>query len=112
MQILWITPRYLTPIFVGCDVIAFLVQVGGSSQISSENRATVELAFTIMKAGLAVQLACFGLFLVVAIRFHFKVRTFRQYWPDENWTTFLWVVNVAAVLIFVSRSMEWFRGRI
>ncbi|KAH6689925.1 RTA1 like protein-domain-containing protein [Leptodontidium sp. MPI-SDFR-AT-0119] len=97
---LWVTPRWMTPIFVGYDVLAF-VQILGGVQVTSDNPQTVLNAFKIMKVGLAIQLLCFGLFLVIAIRFHFVSRSFRQNWPDSKWTKFLWAVNVSAILIFI-----------
>lgn len=74
----------------------------GGSQITSDNPNTIKNAFMIMKIGVGLQVVCFGLFLIIAVRFHFVARTFRQYWPDERWTKFLWAINVACVLIFVS----------
>lgn len=103
---LWVVPRWMTPIFVGCDVIAFVIQMLGASQVGSSNPNTIKTAFMIMKIGLGVQLACFGLFIVVAARFHFVSRTFRSYWPDSEWTKFAWAINVSAMLIFVSLSLS------
>lgn len=102
MSKLWVTPRWLTPVFVGCDVIAFIIQMLGASQVTSSKPDTVKTAFMIMKIGLGVQLACFGFFIIVAARFHFVSRTFRPYWPDNEWTKFAWAINVSALLIFVS----------
>ena len=107
---LWVPPRWMTPIFVGCDVVAFLIQVLGASRVGSDDFKVVKQSYSIMKIGLSVQLACFGFFIIVATRFHFVARTFRQYWPDDKWTKFGWGINVASVLIFVSFNVHS-RGR-
>ncbi|KAJ6139292.1 hypothetical protein N7471_005778 [Penicillium samsonianum] len=54
---LWIKPRWMTLIFVTCDVISFLVQVvGGLKSATSDSASGKESAFSIMKIGLAIQL--------------------------------------------------------
>ena len=103
---LWVTPRWMTPVFVGCDIVAFLIQVLGASRVTSTDPSVVKTAFMTMKIGLGVQLACFGLFIVIAVRFHFVSQQFRAQWPDQQWPKFLWAINFAAVLIFVSSFLS------
>ena len=72
--------------------------------------------------GLGIQVACFGLFSVIAIRFHFTSKRFQKDFDQRvggmpgdtyftlrgqtrkfkrNWETLLWVVNVACGLVLV-----------
>ncbi|KAH8680583.1 RTA1 like protein-domain-containing protein [Xylariales sp. PMI_506] len=60
-----VRPSLLTKIFVGGDLLSFLVQVVGSSSLSSN----FSLAKTIILVGLVVQILFFGLFVVVAVAF-------------------------------------------
>ncbi|KAF5023161.1 hypothetical protein F66182_4775 [Fusarium sp. NRRL 66182] len=71
-RILKIPGRRLTPIFVTCDVIAFLIQGGGSGIASSDNwQGKMErIGVRILIGGLAFQLVAFSLFLCVFRRFH------------------------------------------
>lgn len=119
VRYLWVTPRWMSmslmnsqyfsanvnsqaPIFVACDVIAFIIQViGGLRSAISDTPSAKQSAFDIMKIGLAIQLACFGLFLIVSFRFHFIAKHFRESWPDQQWPKFLWALNIAACLVFV-----------
>lgn len=129
-KLLWTSPRFLTPIFVCCDLLAFFMQGAGASLLipnSSASLATQKSNFDKGKAivllGLGVQIACFGLFSVIAVRFHFTSRRYTKtgnfdrriggsptdkYVMIEgkrllrNWETLLWVVNVTCLMILVS----------
>ncbi|KAF7913603.1 uncharacterized protein EAF01_000009 [Botrytis porri] len=101
-KLFWIPPRFITPIFVMCD-------------------------FPLV--GVAIQMACFGLFSIIAIRFNFTSRRFVSEFQqritlpmdsesknekdkfviiDEaekelnpNWQTLLQVVTITCVLILI-----------
>ncbi|KAH6698508.1 RTA1 like protein-domain-containing protein [Leptodontidium sp. 2 PMI_412] len=109
---LWVTPRYMTPVFVACDVISFLIQVvGGVSSVS--NGSAKKRGYTIMKIGLAVQLLAFGFFIVISFRFHVFSKKFRDSWPNTTWVQFLWAINIGCCLIFVRsvyRFVEFQQG--
>ena len=92
----------MTPVFVTCDVIAFLVQVFGGTLGVSTDVATQKRGYNIMKIGLVVQLLAFGFFIVISFRFHVVSKRFRSSWPDAKWIPFLWAINIGCVLIFVS----------
>ncbi|ESZ96365.1 putative RTM1-like protein [Sclerotinia borealis F-4128] len=100
IKTLWVLPRWMTPIFVTCDVIAFLIQVFGATSATSKDPKTVNRGYSVMKVGLAIQLACFGFFLVVSLRFHIVSKRFQSSWPDTQWRKLLMAINVASVLIF------------
>lgn len=58
-----IRPSWLTKIFVFGDLMSFLIQIGGSSFLSSN----FSLAKALIMVGLATQLVFFGLFVLVAV---------------------------------------------
>ncbi|KAH7407937.1 RTA1 like protein-domain-containing protein [Cadophora sp. MPI-SDFR-AT-0126] len=111
---LWIPPRYMTPLFVTCDIGAFVTQVMGGADSTDSDRETAENGLKIMKIGLIIQLVCFGFFLVISIRFHSVAKRFEQHWPDKQWPKFLWAINIAGMLIFVRciyRLIEFSTGQ-
>lgn len=93
----------LTPIFVCCDIVAFLVQGSGSGVASSNNWTGDEerLGRYILIAGLAFQFLAFSLFLCVFRRFH--VLANRHEVPDApaGWRKVVLAVYVSSILIMV-----------
>lgn len=61
---------WLTKIFVGGDVVSFMVQGGASGLMASGTAA--ELAQWIVVAGLLIQIAMFGFFIVTTVVFHHR----------------------------------------
>ncbi|PVH72811.1 RTA1-domain-containing protein [Cadophora sp. DSE1049] len=97
---LWIPPRYMTPLFMTCDIGAFVTQVMGGSDSTDSDREKAKQGLEVMKIGLIIQLVCFGFFLVISIRFHSP--------------KFLWAINVAGMLIFIRciyRLIEFSTGQ-
>jgi hypothetical protein len=95
----------MTPVFVTCDVVAFLIQVMGGISSVSNDISTQKRGYNIMKIGLIVQLLAFGFFIVISFRFHVFSKRFRDSWPDTKWVNFLWAINTGCCLIFVSISL-------
>lgn len=143
-RLLWISPRWLTPIFVVCDVgklnstpdhislankftiVALFLQLIGAVKITSITSATKDPISQankgkhIAEIGVAVQLICFGLFSIIAVRFNFTSKRFsggfnerfagdgKNFLLDDstrkykrNWQTILRVTNLASALILV-----------
>ncbi|KAI1374674.1 RTA1 like protein-domain-containing protein [Hypoxylon crocopeplum] len=127
-RLLWVPPRWVTPIFVAFDVISLLVQLIGAVMVSS-TKATDENAADKLKrgknialTGLALQILAFGLFTIVAVRFHFTSRRFEaslrsRLEPAESgkgvfvkgssrrinpsWKRLLYVINLSCILILI-----------
>ncbi|KAI0841673.1 RTA1-domain-containing protein [Hypoxylon sp. FL0890] len=127
-RLLWIPPRWITPIFVSCDIIALFVQLIGAVSVSS-TQATDEDAANKLKigkdialGGLAIQMGAFGLFTVIAARFHFTSQRFEANlkWRLEeadggkavfvkgtskklnpNWRHLLYALNVSCILVLI-----------
>lgn len=118
--------RFITPLFVGFDVVALFLQLIGAIMISSvgpnDSNAASKLnrGKKIAQAGVIVQLAAFGLFSVAAVRFNFTSKKFTKtiheryemfgeedYIIDgvakkKHWPALLRVVNLTTLLILVS----------
>ncbi|KAI1397195.1 RTA1-domain-containing protein [Hypoxylon fuscum] len=139
-RLLWIPPRFVTPIFVTFDVVALLVQLIGAVMVSSTQATDANAASklkngkNIALTGLALQIIAFGLFSIVAARFHFSSQRFiaglqsrlekadggravfvqgtsRKINP--NWRRLLYAVNVSCVLILIRsvfRVVEFAEG--
>ncbi|KAJ5150161.1 RTA1 like protein-domain-containing protein [Penicillium atrosanguineum] len=137
-KLCWVPPRFITPIFVGFDVIALLLQLGGAVIITSvspdDNNAADKLnrGKHIAQAGVIIQLAAFGLFSIAAVRFNFTSKRFsktihdryesfgeKEYVIDgvlknKHWPALLRAVNITTILILVRsiyRLVEFTEGR-
>ncbi|BCS23711.1 RTA1 domain-containing protein [Aspergillus puulaauensis] len=68
-----ISARRLTLIFVILDIVAFFVQASSSGPMSSDDADTAQTGVYIMMAGVAIQQTFITSFIVLAIRFHYKL---------------------------------------
>jgi hypothetical protein len=126
LRLCWVPPRWITPIFVGFDIIALLLQLIGAVMISSVDSTDLDAQDKldrgkhIAMAGVIIQLAAFGLFAVAAVRFNFTSKRFAKSLSDryedfgekeyiidgiaknKHWPTLLRVVNFTTILILVS----------
>jgi hypothetical protein len=104
-RFLWLPARYITPIFVGFDIFAFLVQALGGSLVAAANTASrANTGKNIVLAGLALQLCAFGFFVVASFRLAVLLRTQLQgvSLPKErNWQLFLTAIGIANMLILI-----------
>ncbi|KAL3482975.1 RTA1 like protein-domain-containing protein [Aspergillus germanicus] len=110
--------KYITKIFVVGDVISFLLQCGGGGYMAAGSVSAMETGEQIVIAGLAVQLAFFGFFIVASAVFHYRVRAnpqlaralasrpvsagpsgFSSFW--NSWEAMLWCLYGACILIFI-----------
>ncbi|EHY56567.1 hypothetical protein HRR80_003722 [Exophiala dermatitidis] len=107
---LWVPARRVTPVFAGCDVASFFVQVAGGSMIASANTSSkLSTGRTVVLVGLALQLATFGFFVVAALRLMVLLRTKLKdvvLPAQRNWPLFLFMVNVANVLILIRTTLR------
>ncbi|KAF5724755.1 RTM1 [Fusarium mundagurra] len=115
-RILRIPGRRLTPIFVFCDVIAFLIQGSGSGIASSDNwQGEMEkIGVKVLIVGLAFQLAAFSLFLCVFRRFHILALRMAVEDAPRGWQKVVLAVYISSILIMVRcifRVVEFAGGR-
>lgn len=82
VRLLWVPARWLTPIFVGFDIFALFLQLVGAviisgTQLTSSNAISkLHTGKNIALAGVSTQIGAFGLFTIIAARFHFTSRRF------------------------------------
>ncbi|KAK9357768.1 RTA1 like protein-domain-containing protein [Lipomyces starkeyi] len=127
-KFLWVPPRFITPIFVICDIVALLLQLAGAVIVSGtqptdpDAKSKLSRGKDIAITGLATQLLCFGLFSIVAIRFNFISKQFDKEFEErvggvqdekyftvnssnrklkKNWKALLRVMNIVCTLILI-----------
>ncbi|KAL3452728.1 RTA1 like protein-domain-containing protein [Aspergillus insuetus] len=114
--------KYITKIFVVGDVISFLLQCGGGGYMAAGSLSAMEAGEQIVIAGLAVQLAFFGFFIVASAVFHYRVRASPKLASrpvstgsgfSNSWGAMLWCLYGACILIFIRsvfRVVEFVQG--
>ncbi|KAL4785897.1 RTA1 like protein-domain-containing protein [Aspergillus varians] len=137
-KICWVPPRWVTPIFVGFDIVALMLQLIGALMITSGKHTTqadidnFNRGRDLALIGVIVQIAAFGIFTVAAIRFNFTSKMFvgvaSQPLYDQDsfsmavqdkpkksdWHHLLRAVNVSTVMILIRsiyRLVEFTEGQ-
>ncbi|KAK2743640.1 hypothetical protein FQN57_004749 [Myotisia sp. PD_48] len=112
-----IKAKWLTKIFVGGDILSFLAQsTGGGLLAKATSREDVKLGENIIVAGLFIQAGFFGLFLITAGLFHYRISQFptiRSSSTGLPWKRHLYVLYIASLLITVRntfRIVEYIMG--
>jgi hypothetical protein len=102
-RILGIPGKRLTPIFVICDIVSFIIQGNGSAIASSDNwqGEKEKIGRYVLIGGLAFQLVAFGLFLCVFRRFHVLANRMAAPQAPKGWRQVTLSVYVSSVLIMV-----------
>ncbi|CZR61014.1 related to RTM1 protein [Phialocephala subalpina] len=129
MRLLWVPPRFVTPIFVACDIVALFLQLIGAVRITTVDvdtpggKSKLQTGKTIAQIGVAVQMVCFGLFSIIAVRFNFTSKRFVAQFEERlatetkgekyciidgeekklkpKWEAILRVTNITSVLILI-----------
>ncbi|KAM0325424.1 hypothetical protein ACHAQA_007410 [Verticillium albo-atrum] len=110
--------RWLTKLFVTCDVLALVAQAQGGGLMAADDGTnnmyhTGEIVIII---GLWIQLTCFGAFVLVSALFHRRMRrapTDAANRPDVRWRAYLRALYVASALIWLRslfRVAEYLEG--
>lgn len=111
---LFVRRTWSTKIFVTGDVICFLLQAGGAGLLSSGNASSIDTGNDMIIGGLFVQVVFFGLFVIAAALFHFKIS--RNPTPlalERPWRKHLTGLYIVSTLIFVRsivRCVEYIQG--
>ncbi|KAJ5974491.1 ZIP metal ion transporter [Penicillium waksmanii] len=136
-KLCWVPPRFITPLFVGFDIVALFLQLVGAVMLSSVSvgdtgaAQKLDRGKSIAQAGVIIQLVAFGMFSVAAVRFNFTSKRFaksiseryessgeKSYIIDglvkkKHWPALLRVVNFTTLLILVRsiyRLVEFTEG--
>ncbi|KAI9691296.1 MAG: hypothetical protein M1820_009794 [Bogoriella megaspora] len=75
-HLLPIRQRWLTLTFVCGDILSFLVQASGAGILAMKNNNSVSLGQDVILTGLGIQIFWFGVFVIVAWKFHRRVDAF------------------------------------
>jgi hypothetical protein len=76
-KLAFLPPAKISAIFIGSDIVSFLVQAGGSGLASSSNINTVKIGLDVLLMGMALNLASFTLFISLVV--YFDIATRRAY---------------------------------
>ncbi|KAI0374517.1 RTA1-like protein [Pilatotrama ljubarskyi] len=106
---LLIPPQRITIVFVASDVTTFLIQAAGALLSISKNQQLSKTGEHIFLAGLALQLASFALFIMLALRFHYRIKTMDPHiWTvdagkpwHQDWRMLGFVLLVSSVGILI-----------
>ncbi|KAL6237722.1 hypothetical protein BDW75DRAFT_72029 [Aspergillus navahoensis] len=138
IKVCWVPPRWITPIFVGFDIGALMLQLIGAVMITSGNGNSQDDIDTFNRGrdlalvGVIVQIVAFGLFTVAAIRLNFTSKKFIMHTPEpayeerqkfsmafqdkprkSDWPHLLRAVNFSTVMILIRsiyRLLEFTEG--
>ncbi|KAL6707518.1 hypothetical protein ACN47E_004088 [Coniothyrium glycines] len=111
-----IRATWLTKIFVGGDILCFLVQAGGAGiLVSSSDAAGFKRGENVILAGLVLQILIFGFFVVVAGIWHRRLGSRPTAAAAElPWARLMWFLYAASVCITVRnlcRVIEYAMGK-
>ncbi|KUJ11459.1 RTA1-domain-containing protein [Mollisia scopiformis] len=108
-----IKKRWLTKIFVTGDVLSFLTQAIGGSIMASGTLSAMHTGAHIIVGGLFIQVVFFGLFMVVAFVFDFKLHKYPTPDPAIPSQKHLKTLYIASILIMIRslfRVVEYIEG--
>ncbi|KAF3763866.1 RTA1 like protein [Cryphonectria parasitica EP155] len=116
-QFSMVPPKWLTKVFVMGDVLSFFIQSGGGAMLSNaKSESKIKTGNWIIVAGLGVQIVFFGLFVIVALLFHIRIRkypTMRAKTTSAPWQALLYVLYASSCLILIRsiyRVAEYITG--
>jgi hypothetical protein len=104
----------LTKLFVGGDVLAFVVQGGAAGLLLIQSLASTGKGMVIL--GLVIQILSFGLFMVTSVIFHKRVVndfTLKATVTDIPWVRVMRLLYLVGILILarsVFRLVEYAQG--
>jgi heme/copper-type cytochrome/quinol oxidase subunit 2 len=101
-----VRPTWLTKIFLGGDILCFLVQAVGAAMLAKTDatQSMRDLGKYVVLAGLIIQLFVFGFFIVVAVVFHLRARKAegsKGASQTFNWQRYLFMLYAVSGLITV-----------
>jgi hypothetical protein len=108
--------RWLTKVFVGCDIVAFSLQAGGGGIQAGGTLEMFHIGEKIIIAGLFCQILAFGFFVVTSVLFHWRLLQHPTKRATENnppWRRYLCVLYATSAIIMVRsvfRVVEYIQG--
>ncbi|OAL52709.1 RTA1-domain-containing protein [Pyrenochaeta sp. DS3sAY3a] len=111
-----VRPTWLTKIFVGGDILCFLVQAAGGGILSgADTKKSQDLGKGVILAGLCLQMVIFAFFLVVAAIWHIRMNKNGNKAGDQrfDWSKFLKMLYIVSIIITIRnlfRVIEYAMG--
>ncbi|KAJ6013616.1 RTA-like protein [Penicillium herquei] len=120
----YVSVRWMTRIFVGGDILSFIIQAAGGGIMTGGSSTDVNIGSWIIVGGLCVQLVSFGAFLITSLIFHWKItqnptlesQQSKRSWPaivPRDWRGLLFACYSVSILILVRsiyRVVEFVQG--
>ncbi|KAH7407237.1 RTA1 like protein-domain-containing protein [Cadophora sp. MPI-SDFR-AT-0126] len=109
---------WVTKVFVGGDILCFLIQAGGGAILSgADTMSSRKLGQNLILSGLLIQIVVFAFFLVVAVVFHKRIRarpTGQSLGTDMSLDQFMLMLYRVSILITLRnlfRVIEYAMGK-
>jgi hypothetical protein len=97
--------KWLTFVFVMNDVICFCTQLGGAGVQVTGDEQVMKTGKKVVLAGLIFSLFVFALFILIAAKFHQRLRRMPthllNYHPDLPWQRYMWAIYVACFALML-----------
>ncbi|KUJ09185.1 RTA1-domain-containing protein [Mollisia scopiformis] len=110
--------KWLTKVFVAGDVISFLAQSGGGGMLAkAKSKSDTNTGEHVITVGLGIQVLFFGLFIIVAGIFNYRLRampSLRSKQLTVPWQSYLFVLYGASLMIMIRsvfRIAEYVMGQ-
>lgn len=113
-----VRPNWLTKIFVGGDILCFLIQaLGATMLVTADSKSKMDTGKAIVLVGLVLQIIIFGFFILVAIMFQVRLNKAQRLGKTVNcaldWSRYmywLYAVSVVITLRNIYRVVEYQQG--
>ncbi|KAH7104947.1 RTA1 like protein-domain-containing protein [Auriculariales sp. MPI-PUGE-AT-0066] len=109
--------RWLTKLFVGGDILSFLLQGGGGGLVAQKDQDKIKMGQNLIVGGLFVQLTFFAAFTLTAVLFQVRVRrhptSVSQLRDLVPWRKHIYALYFMSILIFIRsvfRVIEYLQG--
>jgi len=118
-------PTWVSWTFIVSDVISFLIQIGGAIIILTASaitptttpdeltniQNTQNKGSSVLKVGLAINLASFGIFMIQILWFDYRTR--KEPAPSGPWRKILWILYISSTFVLIRqiyRVIEFSQG--
>ncbi|KAH8698919.1 RTA1 like protein-domain-containing protein [Talaromyces proteolyticus] len=100
-----IRTKWLTFIFVLNDIICFCTQIGGAGVQITGDAKVMSIGRHVVLGGLIFSLVIFGLFVLVALKFHRRLAASPTniviQTPEVSWKRYMWVMYAACLALSI-----------
>jgi hypothetical protein len=117
MEYSLVRATWVTKIFVGGDILCFLVQAGGAGMlVSADDQDGFKRGENIILGGLILQILIFGFFVVIAGIWHSRLAAGptakSAELPWKKYIVFLYAASVCITIRNVCRVIEYAMGKV